>query len=343
MKYKLIAGSLPQGTRVVNDRGVMKIGGTIPLGTLFNPPTMVDDGRLATLDPLDAPTIDLQATAYAGKSIVATDVIDGYLPFGLFLVDGGIITGEVEENMERDPFSFLPEDAPVWTTREGRLGSANEFQTATFYLNADGATNYTIQKGYLPFGFRLEGNAISGTAAELFVGGQQDATYMAPVWTTPRGLIANVGEGVTYSNTLTAVSSVTAAPEIEYMIIKGSLPAGLILNGATGAIEGVTKDISIPNDTAEFVHAAPTLQPVAAATVVMGQAFERTLSYTVASSVEFDSIRVVSGALPAGLLLIGNTITGTPTLVGSYSFSLVAMDSATSKSNIINCNIEVTE
>lgn len=342
MKYTMLSGSLPQGTRVVNDRGVMKIGGTIPLGTLFNPPTMVENGRLATLDPLDTPSIDLQVTAHAGKNIVATDVINGYLPFGLFLVEGGIITGEVEENMERDPFSFLPEDAPVWVTREGRLGSANELQTATFYLNADGATNYTIQKGYLPFGFRLEGNAITGTAAELFVGGQQDATYLAPVWTTPRGLLANLGEGVTYSNTLTAVSSVTDAPEIEYMIIKGSLPAGLILNGATGAIEGVTKDISVPNDAAEFVHAAPSLQPVAA-TAAKGQAFERTLSYTVASSVEFDSIRVVSGALPAGLLLIGNTITGTPTLAGSYSFSLVAMDSATSKSNIINCNIEVTE
>ena len=160
-----------------------------------------------------------------------------------------------------------------------------------------------------------------------------------PVITTTTLSGGKVGEA--YSQTLAA----TGAAAITWSIESGSLPAGLTLSGNT--ISGtpttagtftftVKAGNSVGNDTKKLsivVQAAPVepdpgQPPVITTTTLsggkVGEAYSQTLAATGAAAITWS---IESGSLPAGLTLSGNTISGTPTTAGTFTFTVKAGNS----------------
>src|SRR6185503_3118395 len=149
--------------------------------------------------------------------------------------------------------------------------------------------------------------------------------------------------GVAYSSSLVATGGV--AP-YTYSILSGSLPTGLTLNSATGAITGTPTAAGSFPFTAKVVDsrgtaagtttnscgitiaaAAPALSCVAATTGQVGVAYSSSLVAT--GGVAPYTYSILSGSLPTGLTLNASTgaITGTPTAAGSFPFTAKVVDS----------------
>src|SRR6185436_7853673 len=131
-----------------------------------------------------------------------------------------------------------------------------------------------------------------------------------------------------------------------YSIVSGSLPTGLTLNSATGAITGTPTAAGSFPFTAQVVDArgtaagtttnscgitiavaAPALSCVAATTGQVGVAYSSSLVAT--GGVAPYTYSIVAGSLPTGLTLNSSTgaITGTPTTAGSFPFTAKVVDS----------------
>ena len=147
--------------------------------------------------------------------------------------------------------------------------------------------------------------------------------------------------GAAYSQTLAA----TGTAPITWSIESGSLPAGLTLSGNTisgtpttagtftfkvKAANGAgndTKELSIVIQAAP-VEPDPGQPPVITTTTLsggkVGEAYSQTLAATGAAPITWS---IESGSLPAGLTLSGNTISGTPTTAGTFTFTVKAGNS----------------
>src|SRR5262249_37645016 len=139
--------------------------------------------------------------------------------------------------------------------------------------------------------------------------------------------------GTAYSQTVTAAPAGSYA----FSVSSGALPNGLTLNAATGAITGTpttngTFNFTIKatgggcNGTRSYtvVIACPTISFTTTSPLPNGQAgvaYAQTLSVTPAGSYTFS---LVGGNLPSGLTLNTSTgvISGTPTVTGSYNFTV---------------------
>jgi len=126
-----------------------------------------------------------------------------------------------------------------------------------------------------------------------------------------------------------------------WAVTAGSLPAGLSINASTGLVSGsptaagsfsvtitVTDSFNqVATTTATIVIAAlPTLTFPAPASGQVGVAYST--SFTAAGGTAPLTWSIPAGALPAGLTLTAGTgvLSGTPTTVGSYSFTVAVTD-----------------
>ena len=140
-----------------------------------------------------------------------------------------------------------------------------------------------------------------------------------------------------YSQTLAASGT---APVI-WSVVDGSLPLGLTLSDATGVISGkptatgtstftLKAENTYGEDTKRFIITITefALSPVITTAILpngyVGSAYSETLDVLGSAPIRWS---VVSGSLPAGLSLSGNTIQGTPTTVGISIFSVRATNS----------------
>lgn len=326
INYAIVGGALPEGSRITSDKGVMKIGGVLPMDPSFNPPVFVTPAgeRLGILDELVPASISIDVDAQGGKSLVGLVVAYGTLPWGLKLI-GNTITGSPAEMMQKESESFLPEDAPKWNTKEGQLASINELQSLTLTLSTDKASDYRVISGALPWGLKLypEG-LLTGTAADI--GGPRDPAGPSPLWNTARGIVAEMGEDeVATGISLEAIPR--TGDKVFYDILSGALPWGLKLNGVTGSIYGKTGHIAGGGeDESPAQKIKPTLDP-GSFNGKVGTQFSTTLSPVIPQGRTLQAIRVVTGGLPFGLTLVGTTISGTPKTAGSFTCELVVSDS----------------
>ena len=161
--------------------------------------------------------------------------------------------------------------------------------------------------------------------------------------------------GQPYSSSLTATGGV---PPYTFSISSGTLPPGLTLNTATGAISGTPTtagsysftvklvDSSGNNATANCgIMIAPpplNLQCPPATTEMVGQPYNSSLTAT--GGVPPYTFSISSGSLPPGLSLNSATgaITGTPTTQGNYSFTARVVDSA-GNSATVTCSINIAQ
>jgi hypothetical protein len=159
--------------------------------------------------------------------------------------------------------------------------------------------------------------------------------------TLPPGVI-----GTAYNQTVSATGG--TAP-YTFTIASGSLPPGLTLNSTTGVISGIpltpgqfsftinaTDAISCPGGRpySIVIPAVPgcpfiTVNPATLAIAVLGTPYSQTISAS-GGTPPF-TFSVSSGALPPGLTLVATSgttalISGTPTALGFFSFTIVATD-----------------
>lgn len=159
----------------------------------------------------------------------------------------------------------------------------------------------------------------------------------------PAGVI-----GTAYNQTLAATGGV---PSYSWAVTTGSLPAGLTLNAATGAISGTpsgtftgTTNFTVTlTDSQTPAHATTTANlsiavsaPALAVSTTslpggtLGTAYSQTLTATGGAGA--DTWSISSGSLPAGLSLsAAGVISGTPTgtVTGAINFTVKVTDSET--------------
>jgi hypothetical protein len=244
-------------------------------------------------------------------------------------------------------------DADTTAIFKGADGTEYAAATVTFVnstqITLTNATNLPVSNE--PFKVRVT------NGAGLFVESTQgiDAGSV-PAFTTAAGNIA------TTTRWDDAVSVTVAATDAEntisgYAITQGNLPAGLTLDGTTGAITGTSTeqttttytftieatDSAGNTNTRQFniqiVNAAPVWSsPAEGATedLVLNSSGSITLS---ATDPEGEAVSYTSGTLPTGLSLSGNVISGTPTVEATTSVAVTASDGFST--NVRNFSINV--
>ena len=224
-------------------------------------------------------------------------------------------------------------------------------------LTASGGTApyaYAVTSGAVPAGLTLSGaGVLSGTPTAngsfnftvtatdaLAATGTRTYTLViaAPVIAVAPNSLASGRQNVAYSRTVTASGG--TAP-YTYAVTAGALPAGLTLStgGALTGTPTVNGSFSVTITATDsqgysgsraytLVIAVPAIA-LAPNTLPSGRqnvAYSRTI--TASGGTAPYTYAVTAGALPAGLTLsAGGTLAGTPTVNGSFTFTVTATDS----------------
>ena len=228
------------------------------------------------------------------------------------------------------------------------------------FTASGGIGPYTyVRTGTLPPGLSFAGNTVSGTpttpgsfsftitatdtgatgtGAPFTVAENYTITVAAPTIVVNPVTLPNPTAGTAYSQTITATGG--AAP-YGFAVSAGSLPSGLTLTGG-GVLSGTSFQVGTFNFTVTATDtngqtgaraytvtiAAPTLTLTPAAgtlTAPYGVAYSQTFT---AGGSPGPYNYVLTGALPAGVTFSGNTLSGTPTVPGSYPITVTATDTS---------------
>ncbi len=176
----------------------------------------------------------------------------------------------------------------------------------------------------------------SGTGAPFTVAQSYVFNVAAPTIVVNPATVPDPTTATAYSQTLTATGGVGP---YGFSITAGSLPSGITL-ASGGALSGTSNEVGIFNFTATVTDAngqtgsraytvtiaAPTLTMTPAAGT-LNAPYATAFSQTFTASGGSNSFSyVLTGTLPAGLTFSGNTISGTPTVPGSYAITVTATD-----------------
>ena len=232
--------------------------------------------------------------------------------------------------------------APAWNI----AGSNTELTDANGVAADPAGRLYVASGGVFEFNYNATGNAqplvtIGGPAT--FIDGAIDVAAVAPrplayAGATPLRLTL----GGRYSSTLPALGGIGP---YSFAVSSGSLPAGMALGG-NGVLSGVpttlgtsTVTIRITDSARPAASITQTLQIIVAAPAALaistsalpatqvGQSYSTTLAAS--GGVPPDTWEVTAGALPDGLSLSpSGRITGTPTQMGTFTFTVTVTDSA---------------
>lgn len=257
-------------------------------------------------------------------------------------------------------------DAPVWSTSAGSLGTFTELDVISITVAAtdtvdstNSALQYSLVSGTLPAGLSLNSTTgvISGTASNAttnttysFTLGASDSRNTIqtrafsitvndrnPVWTTS-SVLPIFTKNVAYSTTVSATEDESDA--ITYSLVSGSLPTGLTLSSA-GVISGTpTSSINASFTIRATVTASGTVADRAFTMANAGPVWVTTSipsarntgdAYSTTLSATDDgtvSISLITGTLPSGFSYNPSTktISGSSVTVSSTSLTFRATD-----------------
>ncbi len=371
--YSVIPGTLPAGLALSPTTGT--IGGT-PTSSVTTPftITVIDAAGLAvsrtyTISFLSITTATLpngavgvaysQTLAAAGAPPFNWTITVGALPAGLTLTSGtGAITGTPTSPVS-STFTVQVTDAGSGTATRSftvvplgittnSIGTASVGSVYSATVAAAGGTSpytFSMASGTLPTGLSLSAaGVISGTPSVAgpatftvrvtdSVGGASTKSFtLSPLGITTATL-ANGQVGVSYSQTVGAAGG--TAP----YTFTGTLPAGLSLNSATGAITGTPASSATANFTVTVTDSLSvssaksfTITPVAALEIAtaslsnpgVGVVYSQTLA-TAGGTAPYTF--TWTGTLPTGLTLsTAGVLSGNPSAVGSFTFNVQVTD-----------------
>jgi len=244
------------------------------------------------------------------------------------------------------------------TPAPGTLNAPYATAFSQTFTAAGGSNSFSYAlTGTLPAGLSFTGNTISGTptvpgsypitvtatdtvltgvGAPFSIAQNYTIDVPAPTIVVNPATLPNPVAAQAYSQTITATGG--SAP-YTFTVTAGSLPPGITL-GSGGALSGTSNQVGTYNftitatdqfgqtgNTAYTVTiAAPTLTMTPApGTLNAPYATPFTQTFTAAGGSNSFSY-ALTGTLPAGLSFSGNTISGTPTVPGSYPITITATD-----------------
>jgi hypothetical protein len=339
------------------------VSATVAHGSHNNPITLSLSGGAATSVAVSTAASHGTATA-TGTSITYTPAA-GYGGPDSFSYTATNATGTsapatVTLTVSDPTIAYTPANPP-----NGTVGVAYS-QSLTGASGGTGPYTYALASGSLPAGLSLASNGtLSGTptavgsasfsvratdsssATAPATGPYSSAaqaltlTIAAPTITLSPTTLPNATVGVAYSQTVAASGG---ASPYGYAVTAGSLPVGLTLNTATGALVGTPTAAGTFNFTLSATDAnaftgsraytatvgAPTLSlaPATLPNPVVGVAYSQTLSASGGTAPY--SHAVTAGSLPTGLTLSsGGTLSGTTRVAGTFNFTVQSTDSST--------------
>jgi hypothetical protein len=315
--WSVSAGALPAGLSLNASTG--EISGTPTATGTFNFTVQATSGVCSA-------TVTYSITV----SCAGTSISPATLP-------NGVVGTAYSQNLTVTGLS----GTPTWSVSAGTLPTGLSLNTSTGQISgtptATGAFSFTIQ-------------ATDGvcTASQAY-----NVSVSCPTITFNNTTASNATVGVAYN--LNASVSGNTQP-ITYSV-SPALPAGLTLNTTTGIISG-TPTATAPSTTYTVtasqsagvcqvtqtytfavVCAGVSISPATLPNGIISTAYSQTLSVTGLSGTPTWSVS--AGALPAGLSLNASTgeISGTPTALGSSTFTIQVTDGTCSASQVYTITI----
>jgi hypothetical protein len=291
-------------------------------------------------------------TTTAAASATSLDIGVGAYATWYFRVYARNAVGSSQRSNTASATAVAP---PSWTTTSlnevVRVGSS---YTKTLSATGEYATGYSLGSGSLPAGITLSNTGVlSGTptagVSQAFTfrvdatgdgGTTRSNTFTLNrkqplcVW-TDNVLSTDLRVGTAYSNSVSASSAATYTA-VGLPMNGISLGAGGVVSGTPTSTSTFSFTISATNSDNESISADFTFTPkaplavwtdntLATATVKVGQTYVDGVAATNAVS-----YAIQSGALPDGIELdnVSGEISGTPTTVGTYTFTVSATNAS---------------
>jgi RHS repeat-associated protein len=325
-------------------------------------------------------------TASGGATPYTWSITAGNLPAGLTLTtSSGVISGTptipgtstltvqvTDANLNTATKQLtISVYAPLAITTSSFNGATQNSAYSATAAGSGGATPYSwsISVGSLPGGLTLNATTgvISGTPTAtgtstftLRVTDANSGTATAQLSITVNSLVAittssipNGTQNVAYSTTLSRAGGTSP---YSWSVTTGSLPTGLSLNAATGAMSGTPTVVGASTFTAQ-VQDANGSTATQSLTVTMNAPLSITTSslagatqnaaYSAALAAAGGQTpytwSVLSGSLPAGITLAASTgvISGTPSASGTSNFTIQTADT-TSPANVTTAALTIT-
>jgi hypothetical protein len=180
-----------------------------------------------------------------------------------------------------------------------------------------------------------------------------------PAWSTASGSIGTTYEFTSFTGNVTTLSA-TSDTSVYYLLNSGSLPTGASLNANTGVITGNTGVVS-SQTTYNFVIEAKdqenqgtlrnfsiTINPdtvtwssPADGTTLTSYEYGSISQALSATSATGRGIVYTANTLPTGVSITGNTISGTPSVVGTNNSLITATSNTTNRTAIRNINFQI--
>ena len=309
------------------------------------------NGTGAKTFSITAGSIPAGMTFTAGTGVLdGTPTTAGTFNFTLTTTDSVGATGSTAYTIViNPPVAVTTAALPNWTV------NSPGYNQALAVTGGTGADTFTLSAGALPAGLSLNAGtgAITGTptaaSTSTFTitatdtvaatGAQAYTVAVNPALAITTATLPNWTANFAYAQT---VATTGGTNPVGFSVTAGSLPAGLGLNAATGAISGNPTSANTSNFTLTATDAAGassasvysvTINPAIVITTAALPAWTINKSgynqiLAVTGGTGADSFALSTGSLPAGLSLNVSTgaITGTPSAPGSFSFSITATD-----------------
>ena len=275
------------------------------------------------------------------------------------------VTDSASATASTAPLTLTVTPGPSITTGatlpQGEIGAAYSQNLAA--SGGSGGLTWSVTVGSLPAGLALSsGGVISGTPTAPGLGTTNfnvqvtdsagGSATQAFSLTVIAGPTISTGPTLPSGTVNAPYSGVTLAASggtspYTWSITVGSLPAGMLLNGSTGAISGTPMASGTANFTVQVADAksvaatkAFTLTIAGVLTITnaptlptgeVGASYSQT--FTAAGGSPPYTFSISSGSLPNGLNPSGNTIVGIPTASGTFNFTVQVTDSASATAN----------